>query len=592
MELLILGIIILTALILFVTNWVSIDLTAIIVMVALMVTGILSPEQALSGFSNTATITILALLIISESLKNTGAVEELGNRILKITGTNRIVTPIIIMLIAAVTSAFINNTAVVAVFIPIMYKISKSTGIKVAALLIPLSFASMVGGASTMIGTSTNLLINSLAQENGLKEFQLFEPALIGSVLLAVAVVYLLFLSRKFLRKKESADRYKNQIDDNRYITEVEVVEDSDLIGKKIGEASLFKPSATKIIRLRRDDKKINHPDKDMRLKSGDLITIKTNVTQIAKLNTDEKVNITTNTYSQRLNIKNEDTELFEVLITGNSELLDEHISEVEFFRFDACPIGVKAKRRSRETCLSEHKIDFGDIMIMIGKSHEQDEKKRNAWETLQRFSRSELISKLPRRDKMQLSVFITVAAISLAVFNVFPIIISAWLGVALLILTGCITLKKAYGNVEWKVIFLLAGIIPLGTAIQETGADQMISDGIINLVGDASPRMVISVLFIATVLLTGIISNQATAVLFVPIALQLAEGYNIPAEALLMTILFGASTSFYTPVGYQTNAMILGPGNYEFKDFLIVGGMLCLIFWGLITWLIPVFYI
>jgi di/tricarboxylate transporter len=592
MELVLLAIIIMAALVLFVTNWVSVDLTAILVMVALMLTGILTPDQALAGFSNTATITILALLIISESLKNTGAVEELGNKMLMITGQNRILTLIVIMLIAAVTSAFINNTAVVAVFIPIVYRISQSTGIKVSALLIPLSFASMVGGASTMIGTSTNLLINSLAKENGLAGFKLFDPAIVGVILLGFTLLYLVFASSKLLNKGKSKDPYDNQVDDKRYVTEIEIDDGSELVEQSLDEIGMFSPSDVELFRINRTGGVLINPDFDTKLKAGDVLILRTNVSQIAKLNADPKVQIRTNKYSRRLNQEDEETELFEVLVSANSELIDEKISDVEFFRYDASPIAVKSKKRLTPTRLSEHKIDYGDIMLMTGKSHEQDEKKRNAWITLQRFSRNQLISQLPRRDKMLMSSLITVGAVMLAVLNIIPIIISAWLGVALLILTRCITLEKAYTNVEWKVIFLLAGIIPLGTAIQETDADQLIASGILDLVGDASPQMVISVVFISTVLLTGIISNQATAVLLVPIALQLSGDLNVPPEALLMSILFGASTSFYTPVGYQTNAMILGPGNYTFKDFLIVGGILCLLFWALVTWLIPAFYL
>lgn len=582
------------ALVLFLIDRIPVDVTAILVMVGLMVSGVLTPEEGLSGFSNTATVTILALLIISGALKNTGAVESIGNRMVKIAGKQQWFALLSIMTISAVASAFINNTAVVAVFIPVMFRVSKSLGVHVSLLLIPLSFASMVGGSTTMIGTSTNLLINSLATDHAMESFPLFQPVVMGGIFFVAAMLYMLFLGRHMIPKRSKRVRvFDKDIDTKEYITEVVILENSPEVGRILGESNLINNKHGELLRVIKSDGSVVDADDYEIIEAGDCLVMKADIAQIVETDLNRSVRIRTNKLEERgVGVTEQEQELFEVLIPEYSNLLGQRIKDVDFVgSYDAVPLGVKKKRLTDANRLAEHKIQFGDILLLGGTPHEREELTRDNWVPIQRFSSEAIQEELPRKDRRILSVAIVAAVVGLAVFNIIPISVSAWAGVVVLFLTGCIRVDKAYRNVEWKVIFLLAGIIPLGTAISKTGADVLIADGIVNLAHGSSLQVVVGVLFAITVLLTGIVSNQATAVLLVPVAISLAQQMSFPAEPLVMTILFGASTSFLTPVGYQTNAMILGPGDYKFVDFLRVGGLLSLIFLILAVIFIPMLY-
>lgn len=593
-DLIIVFIIIAGGLFLFVSGRTPIDQTSIIIMVSLMVTGVLTPEEGVAGFSNTATLTVLALLIISEALKNTGVVDELGDQLLKFTGNQVWITVFGIMLLAALCSAFINTTAVVAVFIPVMFKISRQSNIKVALLLIPLSFAAMVGGSSTMIGTSTNLLINSVAQLNGQPPFRIFDLTLFGAILFAALVVYILVVGIKFLNKKpENISVFDREVEAKNYLTELLVTPGSELIGKNFASLKLYDKTEYKLQRLIRNDT-VLLPVGEMLIREGDIITVKTNIHEIININNNPNLQILTNPENRFIEEgKEQDRILYESLIVPNSNLIGRKIRNIEFNRFyDAFPLAVRTGALLKSQKLMDHEVQIGDILLMDGKNQKETEQSKHDWIIIQQISREKIEKQILSRKKMLLSIGILLMVILLAVNSVMPILVSAWLGVVLLLLSGSISVKKAYENVEWKVVFLLAGIIPLGTALSKTGGDQYLANMILDLTEGASPRVVVSVLFLCTTLLTGVISNQATAVLLVPIAIQIATSIGISAEPLLVAILFGANTSFITPVGYQTNAMIYGPGNYTFVDFIKVGGGLSLIFWLLATWLIPWFYL
>ncbi|GAA0191377.1 SLC13 family permease [Fulvivirga kasyanovii] len=594
-EIILLFTIVLGALVLFTSGAISVDLTALLVMVSLMATGILTPEEGISGFSNTATTTVLALLILSEGLKNTGAVELLGDKMISLTGRYEWFTLIIIMLISAFASAFINTTAVVAVFIPVMFRIARSTGIQVSVLLVPLSFAAMIGGASTMIGTSTNLLINSLGQSYGLEKLRIFDLTLMGGILFFALMLYMIFIGRHWLKKDSNQEEV---IDDGHgpanYLTEIIIPEGSALINKSLNGGPLAPTRELNVLRvIRKDNGEASFsPVHIGRLQENDVLVVKANIKELIKLSNNPNVKIITNDRLKHVNDESVETNLFEALVVPNSNLIDRKIKDVDFRRFyDAYPLAVRKGGVIGDQKLMEHKISLGDILLMDGDSEPKTFYSRNDWITIQRIEKHEIEKHLYRKDKLAVSVAILLGVILLAVTNILPILIGAWIGVTLMVLTRCITLKRAYQNVEWKVVFLLAGIIPLGTAMNKTGADALIAHGFVELTSGTSPAFVVSGVFLLTTLLTGIISNQATAVLLVPIAIRIAAEIGMPPEPLVIAILFGANTSFLTPVGYQTNAMVYGPGNYKFTDFLKVGGLLCFIFWLLATFLIPRLY-
>lgn len=596
-ELIIVLGVVLMALILFTTNILPIDVTAILIMVALMVTGVLAPDEGLSGFSNPATLSILALLIISQGLKDTGAVDALGDQVLKITGKNEVVSLLSIMVIASVCSAFINTTAVVAVFIPVVIRIAKQYQLSKSVLLIPLSFAAMVGGASTMIGTSTNLLINALARKQGQPPFGIFDLTPLGILLLACLVIYMLTIGRRLLKRNyKNSDAEDNASDNKFFITELEVLPGSELIGQKIKDLKLSEKTPFEEQKVMRNNKELISVNS--KIKEGDVLIVNADIHEIVGLNNRTGLRVLTNKKNEVLptvrEVGKEESKriLFESLVVPNSYLIGKMIRDVDFSRFyNAFPLGVRKIDFTSRRKLMDHRIKVGDVFLMDGRQDFRNENTAHDWLIVQEISRDYIEDVIFVRRKMLLSIIILALVIGLAVTGMFPIVVSAWLGAALMFITGCISIDSAYKNIQWKVVFLLAGIIPLGLALEKTGGDQLMANFLIGLTDSFGLGGIVSALFLITVLITAIISNQATAVLLVPVALQMASIAGLPPEPLLIAILFGANTSFVTPVGYQTNAMVYGPGNYSFKDYIIVGGGVSLIFWMIITFLVPVFY-
>lgn len=586
--------IIVVAFILFVAEVIPVDQTAILVMVLLMVTGILNAEEAVSGFSNSATLTILALLIISVGLEETGFVDLIGDWMVKRIGGNHLTAIALIMITTAVLSAFINNTAVVGVFLPVMVRIAKNTEISLSKLLIPLSFAAMVGGSSTIMGTSTNLLVNSIAASYDVTGFTLFEFTKVGFILFAFFMGYMLLIGYKITpdRKKKDpslTDEYALK----EFLTEIVIKPDSELIGKKIHETEFFENRDFEILEINRKGSSISMPEEIEKLKENDELVIKASLSEIVRLGKTEGVSILYDVDVKDEMLTSEDSILFEVVIGPNSGLIDKKIKDVKFREeYNAIPLAVRRKGQIKQRNISDMKLNFGDIILVEAlRKTLQNFYSRPDFIVMHRIPKTNIEKEFVKKDKVWLSVIITLVVIGLTVTSIFSILVSAWFGVALMFLTGCVTLKKAYLNVHWNVIFLLAGLIPLGVAMEKTGTVQIISNLLTENIAGYGIYVVVAVLFLISLLLTSIVSNNVTVVLLAPIAIELAIGLGMDVKPLLLAVLFGANTSFLTPVGYQTNTMIFGPGNYKFRDFLKVGGILCLIFLILVTFIVPYWF-
>ena len=583
------------ALILFVSEIIPMDLTAIVVMVMLMVTGLVTPEEGVAGFSNSATLTVLALLIISLGLQNTGVVEYIGNKLIAVSGNNPTWILLMILLVTGFLSAFLNNTAVVALFIPVVFQISHAKNISASKLLIPLSFAAMVGGSATLIGTSTNLLLNSVSQSYGFEGFTLFEFTTLGGLLFLVLIIYMIFIGTRLLpeRREGGRDNLTDQYDLNNYLTELVVQRDFPYLGKSLEDSPLIKNEEIEVLEIIRDDGVIWLPDEVQQFKEHDILVVKTNLKEIFQVEWMEGLAIRPNISIADETLDTTESILIEVLIGINSDLIGQKISDIGFRKlYNAVPLAVRRKGTAKQTNLTELQLRFGDILLlevkMAGVEKFYNDKNLIV---LQKFYKGDLKYQRLKKDKMFLSIAILGAVVLLAVINILPILISAWLGVIAIFLTKCIDLKKAYENIQWNVIFLLAGLIPLGIAMENSGTDQYLAGIITGVIGDSSPSITIGILFLFSAILTSIISNNAAVVLLAPIVMQISESIGLDAKILLLAILFGCNASFLTPMGYQTNVMVYAPGNYRFTDYLKVGGGLCILFLIVVSFCIPLLY-
>ena len=589
-EMIIVLIITIVAIILFATEIIPADVTALCVMVALMLTGVITPEEGLAGFSNVATITVFALLVLSLGLQSTGVVNYMGEQLERITGESEIKILLLTLVLVAFLSAFMNNTAIVAIFLPIVMRLSKYANTSASKFLMPLSFAAMIGGSCTIIGTSTNILVSSVyAKESG-KAFSIFEFTDLGFILFLAFLVYILFIGRRIIpERRKDAPVLTEEYDINKYLTQIEVRRGSSMIGKHLKDTELVKRYKVKVLEIIREEGDVWLPNQVEAIRENDLLLIKANLEDLLELQEGKDIKIKKTSKFDNAELTSEEAVLFEAVIGQNSFLVGKVIKNVNFRQaFGAIPLALRRSGISVSKRISDVEIQFGDVLLLEARrSHLNNFYNSRDFIVLEKVKKKNL-----RHGKMLLSTIIVLSVIFLAAFNILPIVVSSLMGVVLLLITECVSIRYIYRKMDWRVIFLLAGILPLGTAVQNTGVSALISDGILALAGDASPRFIISILFLITTILTSFMSNNATAVLLAPIAITIAHQLGLDPKAFLVTVMFAASTSFATPIGYQTNTLVYGVGQYTFMDFIKVGGLLTIIVWLLATWLIPVFYL
>ncbi|PHR12673.1 MAG: SLC13 family permease [Aequorivita sp.] len=581
----------------------TVDKIAMLIIASLALTGLVNPEEAISGFSNTATITVLSLMIIALALEDNGVIASLA-RLLK----NLHILPLflllpVLMFITGGISAFINTTAVVIVFIKIISELSKRFNLSQSKLLLPISFAGILGGSCTLMGTSTNLIVNSVARDLGAERFSFFEFTMFGSIFLAVGIIVITIAS-KWL-PKDSKENLQDAYDLDNYVTTVVINKDSDLIDKKIEDTFLYTSPEISILKLNRNKQITNAPGRYITLKARDKLVLMCDLENLAKLNeakdlsvhkTKESIHKKEDETEEDSFKKQEDISLVELLILPGSILIGKTLKQLRKQTLqNALPIAIKKRRNIRNTKerLVRKNIDQitlkpGDrLLVEISKD---EINQLNEMENVAILREHETKPSVDRK-KRSISFAILILVVGLAASGVLSILISAITGVGLLLLTRCLDLNDVYHRINWQVIFLLAGMIPLGIAMNNTGADKWISDHLLDILSGQSNIIIIGLIFLITMLMSSVVSNNATAIIMTPIAIAVAVGLDLAMKPFILAVLFGANFSFFTPMGYQTNTLIYGMGFYKFKHFFIIGGILSIILWILGTFMLSTLF-
>lgn len=583
--------ILLGSVVLFVTDRLRVDLVAMLVLLALLLTNSVDESEILTGFSSPATMTVAAMFIISAGLQRTGIVRYIASRLHLLVGEGKKKLTPILMVTCGFFSAFTNNTATVAVLLPISLKLSAERGINPSRVLMPLSFAAQFGGVCTLIGTTTNLLVNVVAVDHGLEPFNMFEFTKLGLVCFVVGMVYMLFASKYLLKDKAKYTDATAEYRLKDYITEMRVLEGSPLIGQKGVENDLTKlgneTSTIRVLEVVRDGRMMWAPQ-TTDIKEGDVLLIRGDIGKVMESESLLKVEDWAEGNLSDVHLQSDDITLVEVVVPSESSLIGRTLTQLDFYwRYHAAVLGV----RRRGEVLHERiaKIDFreGDTLLLQG--HKQD--------LLQIADEKDFmllqdLSTLRLKKRRSVIAFMILVWVLLAAATGFMSILAASLiGAIGMIVTRCLSASEAYESIDFKVIVLLAGLIPLGIAMEQSGLVEKIVDFMILYVGQYGPYISLAVLYLITVILTSLMSNAATAVLLAPIGLALADGFAVDPKPFLMAVTFAASTCFSTPVGYQTNVMIYSAGGYKYIDFLKVGIPLNLIFFAISVTLIPVFW-
>lgn len=588
-DIIIIFIILAGSIVLFSMEKFPIDLIAIILIAVLLITGIITPEEGISGFSNTATVTVAAMFILSASLFNSGAFNFVGGLLTAAFSKNLLLGLFLLIAVTALLSAFINVTATVAMLLPVLINTANKTDISPSKLLIPLSFGALLGGVGTLIGTSTNILVSSMIQQRGEAPFHMFETTPLALIILAAGILFLVFIGSRILPDRKNYSELTEEFEMNDYITEVVLLPESESVGKMIKKSPLIKDLDLDIIEIQRGGNNQFVPNAETVLEVDDILRIRCDINKLKEIQEKEGIELK----SQVKLINNDEfklrkAKLVEAVVTHNSRLRGRTIKDINFREtYGATCLAIRHRGQLMHTKLGHISLLPGDVLLVEVKEDWLPRFRQNSDFVIA----SEVNLLKVKKAKIIISISIMTAVVATASFGIFPIVKAAVIGSVLAVLTGCISLEEAYKSINWKVIFLFAGVLTLSLALEKTGGAEIISSFIISSAGSIGNKGLVSVFFLITLLFTNFMSNNAIAALLVPIALITSESLGISARPFIMAVTFAASLSFMTPISYQTNTMVSGPGNYKFSDYLKVGGPLNLIIWLLASVLIPVFF-
>ena len=588
-EIIIVLALVVVAVILFSTEKIPIDLTALLIMTILMVSGIITVDEGVSGFSNDATVTIAAMFVISGALIKTGFANLMSTYIIQLFKKRGFwVSIIIMMLMIAFASAFVNNTPIVAVFLPVMLKVGDEINISGSKLLMPLSFAAIFGGTTTLIGTSTNILASSIASSRGLEPFHMFEFTKLGLIFLAIGTLYMVLIGIRLIPERRKKEDLTGSFELREFISEVVLLPDANSVGKTIRNSSLVKDTNVSIIEIHRANNEVVLPRADTLLEKGDVLVVSGDLDKIKALQEIKEVAWKHEHKLKDSDIVTGDIILIEAIISSNSFLIGRTLKSSNFRnRYRGMAIGLRHGGRPVTNKIGATRLQAGDaLLVEVRKDNLASFNDSNDFVFINRIH---VVTY--KREKMIPSLLVLAGVVIVAAFGWTSIVVSAIAGSVLLVLMKTITLEEAYKAIDWRVIFLLAGAITLGIALDKTGATKLFSEGIISTIGPDNPFLLVSAFYFITFILTSVMSNTATVALLAPIAIFTAQSIGLDAKPLLIAVMFAASADFMTPIGYQTNTMIYSAGRYRFFDFFKVGSPLDLIFWITASLLIPVFF-
>lgn len=567
------------------------DLTSLLAILAFLITGILTPVEAFAGFSHPVSISVAAVLVLSAGLEKTGALSSLARRLIVPLGRSELLLTAILMVVIAMLSAFTNNTAAVAVFIPIVLEVCRRTGRSPGRILMPMAHAATLAGMCTLIGTSTNLAAHEFARSQGLRGFSMFELGKVGLPMFILGFIYILGIGRRFLPRRpveeSSLPRRPGP-----YASALVVTEDSPWIGQEVRPDRLERDFDVTLVALVRDGRSL-HPDRSARYEARDRLRIRGPLKQLLALAQVNGVELhrpsrAADDTGAGGDAGNDGSPMIEVVVLPGSSLIGRTVQESRFAEHHGAAV-VALHRPGDDVyeSIAKTPIHAGDVLVVEGPT--------SSIADLAETPGFLLIGTPPhpgvRPGKIGLAFVTLIAVVVVASFGFVPIVTAATAGCAVLILTGCLLPREAYRSIDWSIIFVLAGALAMGTALQKTGLTTSLAFALSRLSEVAGSTILLAAFFVAAVIVSEMISNGGTVLLLGPVAVATAAQLAINPMSLMAAVTFGASAAFAMPIGYQTSLMIYGPGGYRFRDFLLMGIPLDLMMGGLAIWLIPVYW-
>lgn len=544
----------------------------------------INTEMILLGFSNPALITVLLLLVLGQAIIQTGALNEVANLILKATGQRAVLSIGIALVFVMLISGFLNNTPVVVIFIPIIGALAKAVGLSPSKVMIPLSFVSILGGMVTLIGSSTNLLVSGIMTELEYPALNFFDFSVPGLILAGVGMVYVFLIVPRLLPNRASmVSSFADDENARQFISQIDVDYRSELIGKALEDGALPDFPEISVRMIQRGEHAYLPPfESDLVIRPQDTIVVSSTKEELAAFYADnpdalEHHLIGLGIADEEGEISQSDMSMAEIVVSPSSNIVGQNLEQIGFRHvFSSVVLGIQRQSKVIRTRVSELRLAPGDVLLVMG-----------PYENLLRLheSRDFLLLEWSAEDihsgkNSALVAAIFTAVVAASALDVLPIVISAFLGVSAVLLTRCINIRQAVRAVDSKIVLLIAASLAMGAALQATGGASFLANNMIGLMNGASPLVIMSALFILMALLTNVLSNNAAAVLFTPIAINLADKLEVDPRMFIFAVIFACNCSFATPIGYQTNLMVMGPGHYKFADFIRSGVPLVIIIW------------
>ena len=570
LQIILVSLILIAALILLISEKISVDKTAMGIMVVLSLTGILTPKEAVAGFANPAVITVAAMFLLSHGLIRTGAVEFVTELLLKFSKANKTYAYILILVSVAIASAFINNTPVVVLFIPIVMGLSCECDFSPSKILIPLSYVSILAGTCTLIGTSTNIIVSDLSTLAGYAPLSMFELGKIGIPIALLGIVFLFFVSPKLMPGRTAPVCELDEGKSNKYIAELIVPEGSPLIGNEDIIEFAQETLGLNVIEVFRNGNIFDPARTRISVKQEDILLVKGSAEDLVSVLKKQILALAHGEEDMEFGSGLKDDLIIELIVPPLSSLLREPLLSTDL-KDDPDVQIIAIRSRSHHYSyrkIQSVKLKIGDIILVRCP--------RNKLSNIRKSTDFIIIEDIHHamidKEKARLAVGIFTGVVLGATFGVADIMVCSLTGVFLMTLTHCVSLKDSYRSLQSEVLLLIVGTIALGVAMQKTGATQLYADFFLGFFDDMSPKYVLAGIIILSSICTHILSNNATAVLLLPIAISTAVSLGVNPKPFIIGICFGASACFATPIGYQTNLLVYGPGGYRFSDYLKLG--------------------
>jgi di/tricarboxylate transporter len=558
----------LITLVLFIMGRWRYDVVALIALLVVALTGLVPVERVFSGFSNSAVVTVAAVLVLSRGLQNSGVVDVIGGWLANLKGGITIQLAALTVIVA-VLSAFMNNVGALALLLPVVLQLSRKKQIPASALLMPLAFASLLGGMTTLIGTPPNIIAASFREAAGGEPFRMFDFTLVGGGVAVAGILFIVLVGWRLIPKRSGGDSSESLFDIENYVTEVRISEKSKLNGRRLYEIGEFSKAEVLVIGLVRGGERRMEPGAQTKLLADDILIVSADTENIQKLAGLVGVELVGNEKIGRDDLASDDVALIEAVIMPNSVMYGGTARSLDL----RARYGVNLLAISRQGKLLKGRLDgirfqTGDVLLL--QSHVQTLKK--VVETLGCLPLAGRDLRLRQPRQMILALGIFISALAFAALGIVPVQVSVTAAVVLMIVAKLVTLQEAYDSVDWPIIILLGAMIPVGGALETTGGADLIANSILHIADQTSAIVTLILILVATMFLSDLVNNAAAVVLMAPIGISVAQGMGVSIDPFLMAITIGASCAFLTPIGHQSNTLVMGPGGYKFGDYWRMG--------------------